>query len=211
VHRVTRQLLACGIASGIVFFVVGLGQAFTRAGFDLRHNAISQLSLGDLGWVQITSFIVTGLLAIACAVGARRALAGQPGGTWGPRLIGMFGVGLIIAGLFPPDPGFGFPPGAPPGPVMPMSSHAMLHAVGFFVSMLGAIAGTIVFARRFAARGERGWVAYCVASAVATPLLIALSIAFMSWSGVIVAFAGAVPFGWVAAMAARMRAELATG
>src|SRR2546426_844887 len=85
---------ARGGAPAIVFCVVGLGQAFTRAGFALRHNAISQLSLGDLGWVQITSFIVTGLLAIACAVGARRALAGQPGGTWGPRLIGMFGVGL---------------------------------------------------------------------------------------------------------------------
>ena len=77
-HRVTRQLLACGIASGIVFFAVGLGQAFTRAGFDLRHNAISQLSLGDLGWIQITSFIVTGLLAIACAVGARSVTASTP-------------------------------------------------------------------------------------------------------------------------------------
>ncbi len=83
-----------------------------------------------------------------------------------------------------------------------------LHAVGFFVSMIGAIAGTIVFARRFAARGQRSWVTYCLASAVATPLLIALSIAFMSWSGVIVAFAGAVPFGWVAAMAARVRTTL---
>src|SRR5438094_9742868 len=106
----------------------------------------------------------------------RRALAGQRGGTWGPRLIGMFGVGLIIAGLFPPDPGFGFPPGAPAGPVMPMSSHAMLHAVGFFVSMLGAIAGTVVFARRFAARGETGWVADRVVAALATPALIAAAI-----------------------------------
>jgi hypothetical protein len=75
----------------------------------------------------ITSFIVTGLLAVACAIGVRRMLNGQKGGTWGALLI------------FPPDPAFGFPPGAPAGRAMPMSGHAILHAVGFFISMLSMI------------------------------------------------------------------------
>src|SRR5574341_1550578 len=81
--RPARRLLACGIASGPVFFAVAIAQALTRAGYDIRRNAISQLSLGELGWIQITSFIVTGLLAVACAIGARRALRGQRGGKIG--------------------------------------------------------------------------------------------------------------------------------
>jgi len=43
------------------------------------------------------------------------------------------------------------------------------------------------------------------------PAFIVLSIALQSWAGVIVALSGAAAFGWVAAMAARLRAELATG
>lgn len=209
--RLTPRLLACGIAAGPVFFAVAIGQALTRPGYDIRRNAISQLSLGDLGWIQITSFIVTGLLAAACSFGVRRELMGQRGGTWGALLIGTFGLGLIIAGIFPPDPAFGFPPGAPAGQVTPMSTHADLHALGFFLSMLSTIAGVIVFARRFRSLGERGWVAYLVASAVAAPVLVALSAAFMSWTGVTVALAGAVMFGWVAAVAARLRTELHLG
>lgn len=207
----TRRLLTCGIVTGPVFFGVAIVEALTRRGYNIRVNAISQLSLGDLGWIQITSFIVTGLLAVMCAVGVRRTLGGQRGGTWGAGLAGTFGLGLIIAGLFPPDPAFGFPPGAPAGPALPMSGHASLHALGFFVSMLSMIVNAFVFARRFAAAGRRGWAAYCVASAVAVPAFIVLSIAFQSWAGVIVALSGAAAFGWVAAMAARLRAELPTG
>ncbi len=208
-RRLTRKLLACGIASGLVFFAVAIAQALARAGYDIRRNAISQLSLGDLGWIQITSFLASGLLAVACAIGVRRALKGQRGGTWGALLVGTFGLGLILAGIFPPDPAFGFPPGAPDGPATTMSGHAAGHALGFFLSTLSTIAGVIVFARRFRSLGERGWVTYLVASAVAAPILIGLSVAFMNWTGVIVALAGAVMFGWVAAVAARLRSDLA--
>ncbi len=204
----TKALVFCGILTGPLFFAVAIIQAVTRPGYNIRLNAISQLSLGDLGWIQITSFLLTGLLAVACAVGTRRLLKGQKGGTWGAILIGTFGLGLIVAGIFPPDPGFGFPPGAPAGPgPMPMSGHADLHAVGFFLSMLSLIINCFVFTSKFGSLGQRGWMAYSIASAVATIALIALTNVFMSWAGVIVALAGAVAFGWVSATAARLRAE----
>ena len=68
----TRRLLACGIVAGPLFLVVALIQAFTRDGFDLSRHPISLLSLGELGWIQIANFIVTGGLYVACAVGLRR-------------------------------------------------------------------------------------------------------------------------------------------
>ncbi len=203
--KLTKALILCGTLTGPLFFAVAIIQAVTRPGFKVRLNAISQLSLGDLGWIQIASFLLTGLLAVACAIGVRRLLKGQKGGTWGALLIGTFGLGLLVAGIFPADPGFGFPPGAPEGPAMPMSGHATLHAVGFFLSMLSLIVNCFVFVRRFGSTGQRGWLVYSVVSAVATVALIALPNVFMSWAGVIVALAGAVAFGWVSAVAAGLR------
>src|SRR5690242_1460916 len=109
--RVTRALLAWGAVSAPFFYLVAVGQILTRPGFDIRRHAISTLSLGDLGWIQITNFAVTGVLAIACAIGIRQALRGSRAGTWGPILIGLYGAGLITGAIFPPDPGLGFPPG----------------------------------------------------------------------------------------------------
>jgi uncharacterized membrane protein YhaH (DUF805 family) len=177
--RLTKMLLFCGTLTGPLFFAVAIIQALTRPGFNVRLNALSQLSLGDLGWIQVVSFLLTGLLALACAIGVRRLLKGQKGGTWGALLVGTFGLGLLVAGIFRADPGFGFPPGAPEGPAMPMSGHATLHAVGFFLSMLSLIVNCFVFVRRFGSTGQRGWLVYSVVSAVA--------------------------FGWVSAVAAGLR------
>src|SRR5258706_11269109 len=64
--------LACGVVAGPVYVVVSLAQALTRDGFDLSRHSWSLLSNGDLGWLQISNFIVVGVLTIAFAVGLRR-------------------------------------------------------------------------------------------------------------------------------------------
>src|SRR6266511_22109 len=89
----TRALLAGGVVAGPLFIVVGLLQAYTRDGFDLRRHPLSLLSNGDLGWIQITTFVVTGLLFAGTAVGMRRVLHPGRGGTWGPLLVGAVGGG----------------------------------------------------------------------------------------------------------------------
>jgi hypothetical protein len=70
-HTQSARLLACGTVAGPLFLTVGLIQALTRDGFDLSRHPLSLLSLGDLGWIQIANFIVTGALYVACALGAR--------------------------------------------------------------------------------------------------------------------------------------------
>jgi hypothetical protein len=98
-----------------------------------------------------------------------------PAGTWGPLLIGAYGVGLVAAGIFPPDPAFGFPPGAPEGVATVMSWHSQLHGIAFFVSLPSLIAACFVFGRRFVGFQHRGWAAYCVATGMAAPVFIVLS------------------------------------
>src|SRR5881397_1498811 len=96
----TRVLLNCGVIAGPLYIIVGAIQVLTRPGFDVRYNMLSQMALGDQGWIQVANFVVSGMLVLASAVGIRRALRSGPGSTWGPRLVGVYGVGLIAAAIF---------------------------------------------------------------------------------------------------------------
>jgi Protein of unknown function (DUF998) len=139
------SLPAAGLVAGPAFVLVVLLQAFTREGYDLSRHPISMLALGDLGWIQSVNFILSGALMLAFAIGLRASRAG----TWGPVLVALFGVGLITAGVFVPDPAWNFPPGAPDGIPSQLSTNAMLHGVGFSVAFLGISAACLVFTRRF--------------------------------------------------------------
>jgi Protein of unknown function (DUF998) len=202
----TSRLLACGVVAGPLFLIAGLAQAFTRDGYDLSRHPLSLLSLGDLGWVQIANFVVTGVLFVACAVGMRRVLRPGRAGTWGPLLIGGLGTGLVMAGVFVADAGAGFPPGAPAG-APEISWHGILHEVGFALASLGMVAGCLVFARRFATRRQWGWAGACVATAVSVIVLVA----WPDLDGVSVRLvvASAVLYGFVGALAAHLRRGLA--
>lgn len=202
-----RMLLMGGVVSAPLFYVVAIIQSFTRTGFDITRHAISTLTLGEAGWIQSVNFFITGLLAVCAAIGVRRLLRGGKGGTWGALLIGMYGLGMMMAGLFRPDPGLSFPPGAPADAPTSMSFQAALHSAAFFTAFICLISASMVFARRFAAQGERGWSFYCIASCILAPVLIMVGSSNSAWIGVIMASAGMVAFGWVSLLAAKLRAE----
>ncbi|MGH9783526.1 MAG: DUF998 domain-containing protein [Terriglobia bacterium] len=103
-----------------MFITATLLQALTREGFDIVRHPASSLSLGELGWIQITNFVVSGFLVVAFSIGARRLMRNKPGGTFAPALLGIFGAALVVGGVFIPDKGLGFPPGAPKGNILPM-------------------------------------------------------------------------------------------
>jgi len=151
----TRLLLTCGAVAGPLYILAGLTQAFTREGFDVRRHALSLLANGDLGWIQTGNFVVSGLLVIAGAIGLRRALAGTRGGTWGPLLLAIYGLGLMGVGFFPADPVAGFPPGTPEP--RSVSRTGFLHFVSGGIGFYAFIAASFVFARRFRGTGENGW------------------------------------------------------
>jgi hypothetical protein len=199
-----RTRLACGIIAGPLFIAASLTQAFTRRGFDLARHPISLLSLGSPGWIQIANFVVCGILYVIGGVGLRTALRSGRGSTWGPSLVGITGVGLIIAGLFTADPGAGFPPGAPIG-APSMSSHGALHEVGFLLSFVGAIAACGVFARRYAALGRGDWAVAGVATIVGA--LIAAGWPDLNSLSVRLVIASALLFGFLTAVAAQHYGE----
>lgn len=163
---VTRLLLACGIAAGPFYVAVGASQALLREGFDPTRHALSLLSLGEMGWVQVANFIITGALVIAGAAGVRRALAGSRGGLWGPILLSVYGLGLIGAGIFVPDPAPDFPPRAAGAEATSGTLHGLLHFACGGLGFLALIAACFVLTRRFAGLGERSWAFFSAATGV---------------------------------------------
>jgi hypothetical membrane protein len=197
----TAALLACGVIGGGVFIVANILQVLTREGFDVQRHALSLLTLGNLGWIQSTTFVVSGVLAVACAIGMRGRLHPGRASAWGPLLVGMYGAALIIAGIFRPDPALGFPPGAPeqsPG----MSWHAGIHTLAFLVLLLALVSACAVFFRRFVSNRQVGWAAFCMATALAIPVLIVGGILSPSLAAPLSAVAGCLTWLWIAAVAA---------
>jgi hypothetical protein len=196
--------LACGVASTPFFYAVVALQVALRPHYNIRTQPLSFLAIGELGWIQVANFLIAGTMALAGAVGLRRALRGQRGGTAGPILAGLYGVGMIGAGLFGPDP---LPV---PGQAPQMSVTGALHMVAFLLSFLSLIVACFVFARRFGAVGKRGWAIYSIATALLAPALVATGMANPSWAGVIVGGAGITLFGWLSLVAFEIRSEIST-
>jgi hypothetical membrane protein len=199
--RVTRSLLGYGVIAGPFYLVVSLAQALTRDGFDLTRHAWSLLANGDLGWIQVINFTLTGAMLVAFAVGLRRALAGGRGERWAPRLIGAFGVGMALSALvFRADPAQGFPPGAPQEPQL--TWHGALHYPVAGIAFLSLVVACFVLASRFAAEGRRGWTAFSrVAGVVFLVGFAGLSAsAGASWSVVSFIVALVVVFAWISAV-----------
>ncbi|WP_433285483.1 DUF998 domain-containing protein [Micromonospora sp. CA-244673] len=190
----TVTLLAAGAAAGPLFLGLGLAQAFTRDGFDLSRQPLSLLALGEHGWIQIANFVVSGLLALAGAAGFRRALRGGPAATWGPALVAVLGVGLVVAGVLRADPSMGWPAGAPEGNPETMSWHSYGHGVGAMLSFGALTVACLVFARRFGRVG-----------ALASVLVALVTVAVMAWPdqdsvSVRMVLGSALVFGWLTAV-----------
>jgi hypothetical protein len=195
---VTKRLLAAGVIAGPVFVGATAAQAATREGFDPVVHPLSLLSQSDLGWMQITNFVLCGLLAFAGSQGLRRALREGPGRTWGPILFAAYGIALVWGGVFIADPAFGYPIGTPDGAPETQSWHSILHSFAPVAATLTLVAACIVLARRFAGEGRKAWAATAVVVAVANLALTGASFAAADYR--LMFAGGAVIWLWAAAV-----------
>jgi hypothetical protein len=160
----TRALLTGGIVAGPLYVAVWLTQAFTREGFDLTRHPASLLANGGPGWIQTTNFVIAGLLSIGAAVGLRRTLTGR-GSKWAPRLLGAYGVGLLLAAIFPADPGAGFPAGTP-ADYAEVSTRGIGHFVAGSIGFTGLIAACLVVAAHYRSIGRTAFSRYSTATGI---------------------------------------------
>ncbi|PZS02917.1 MAG: DUF998 domain-containing protein [Candidatus Chloroheliales bacterium] len=205
----TRLLLICGVIGPLLFMIVALVEGATRPGYVAWRDFISELSLSDQGWEQIANFIVSGLLFIAFAVGLRQALRTGKGATAGPILLMMFGLFLILSGIFVTDSSTGYPSGAPTGQLAANTLHGKLHGISGLLAFTCLAAACFVMARRFAGNPNwKGWTALSVICGLLIVVGFTLSLAagLLGWplAGLFQRLAVIAGWGWVALLAWRL-------
>lgn len=208
----TRALLACGVAGPLLFIVVFLIEGATRPGYSAWRNFVSDLSAGPGGWVQITSFLLCGACVFSFAFGLRRMFPSGRGSLWGPLLLGIFGISLIIAGAFVTDPSLGY---APAGVAAAQTLHGTIHGINAPIAFGSLAAAVFVLTRRFADNPRwRGWAWYSLltASTLLVTFVACLVVATLDqkgiWpnspTGLLERIAIIVGWGWIAALATRL-------
>ena len=210
---VTRFLIASGAIGPLLFIIVFLIEGATRPGYSAWHNYVSQLSLSDQGWVQIINFLVCGLLVLCFAIGLRQVLRSGKGSLWGPILLSVFGLGLIIAGLFVTDPSLGYPVGEHGSG--PQTLHGIVHGVAGLITFSSLAAASFVLARSFAGDPYwKGWILYSIVTGVQVVVffIAATAVSALDESGVLSGspigllqrISIIVGWGWVALLAIRL-------
>lgn len=114
----------------------------------------------------------------------------------------------MIAGVWHPDPGAGFPPGTPLHSTAPMSGHYIVHWIGFILVNTSLSANCFFFAWVFRGVGQHGWSIYGVVSAAVGIILVAAGLATENFLGP--TFGGLVIYSFLSAVSGRLLALAST-
>lgn len=150
--------LISGTAGTALFVLTFLLDDATRPGYDPIRHPVSALALGPRGWLQMTNFIISGLLIGASAPGIYQATQSA----WLAVLVAVFGLALVASGVFPMDPMRGYPPGTPEGTPSTTSMRHTLHDWAGMLVFTSLPAAAIVAALSI---DDVAWVAYSGATA----------------------------------------------
>ena len=122
--------------------------------------------------------------------------------------IAVAGVGLLLAGIFPTQPLFGYPPGTAEGMATDVTPASLLHVLGAFLLIFGLIAAALSFAVRSWRGGSRGWAVGSLAVAALAFVSFGASgggpsgqLLFPDVSGLLQRVALVSGMGWVLALA----------
>ncbi len=208
----TSLLVACGAIGPFLFLLIVLIEGATRPGYSAWHDSVSSLSLSQQGWMQVSNFLLCGLFMLGFALGLRRALQEGHGAMWGPVLLGIFGLALIVAGFFPIDPNLGYPPGEASSWPGIQTLHSHINSLAGAVAYLSLTAASFVMARRFASDPAwRGWTVYSIVTGVLVVVFIISStlVALLVESsaspvGLLQRIALVAGFGWIALFALQL-------
>lgn len=198
----TKKFLWAGILAGPMYLLVSFSEILTRPGFNITRHSWSVLSNGELGWIHITNFLITGLFTVLGAMGLTQALQDEKGKTWGPAFLTLYGLCLMAAGVFKADAVDGFPPGTPLGPPTTVSTSGILHLVFGMIGFIGLIAACIGFSRRYKSLGQNSQAWFSLFTGVFfffgfMSIIVGSGFGDTGLTASIVAFTTAVILSWV--------------
>src|SRR6185436_4519501 len=77
------------------------------------------------------------------------------GRVWAPIMLGIFGLGMIIGGVFRADPALGFPPGTALGIPKVISLSSQIHGLAPMIAFTALTLCFFILARRFFSQGKK--------------------------------------------------------
>ena len=154
-----KTLLLCGAIAGPLFITAVLIEGAMRADYNSFRYPLSSLSIGELGWMQIANFILTGILLFIFSIGLRRVFNSSERKFSGPLLIMLVGIGLIGAGICYTDPVYGYPPDKPLM-LAQFTIRGHLHDTFSMLVFICLPSACFVFRKRFVATAKSGWATY---------------------------------------------------
>src|SRR5574341_1052822 len=148
-----------GVVGPIQFVVTFTVTGFLRPGYSPVYQAVSDLGVGDNGWILNASLVILGLLMIGLATSFYRTVRPEAGPALrfvSALLIALVSVGFALAGIFP-------------------ETTPMHWAVSAPLVFLGAPLAFLLIGLLL--RGDRvwrGWAAYSLIASLSTVVLVAI-------------------------------------
>jgi hypothetical membrane protein len=131
-----RALAFAGIIGPVIFTATVILQSLRHSAYSDVALPISALAAFPSGWIQNVNFVVLGVFMAACAIGLHKGIRTNQTPFFGPALLIVSALGLIVAGAFPwrrEGVGFTVPAG---------------HVAAAFMAFLGASGGLFTLSRR---------------------------------------------------------------
>jgi hypothetical protein len=196
------KVLAAVAIVGLASFAASASLLPLLSEYGLVADYISELAIGRYGYLQTVAFFAAGLGTLALAWGIREATKGSWGSRLGSALVGLYGVGIVLAGIFPTDEI------DPAGHAVSPTSAGTVHFVVSILAFVLGIAGVFVLLRTFKEDARwRGFWPWSLALAFAALVgFVVLATSEGTWIGLIQrTFIGTV-FLWQLLVAFRIRA-----
>lgn len=191
-----RLALLAGVVGPPLFVVVFLVDGLIHPAYNPVTDFVSELSRGELGWLQIANFLVFGAAMLAFAAGISWGARRGPGSAAGAALFAVIGGGLVVSGLFVAD--------AHTGTVQTLSG--TIHDAAALPVFAGLIAACFVFARRF--RGPLR--IYSVASGIFVLVFLVATFPIglpLDIAGILQRITIIAGWAWITVLALALRAE----
>jgi len=200
----------CGAMSGPVFVGTTLILGVMRAHYSQLRYPVSMLALGSSGWVQVTNFLITGILVLVFALGLWRHYRTSRVMTLSAMLIVLLALTIIGAGVFPTD-GISAQLHGPASLTWHHTLHGLLHRVfastGFFVLPMSSF----VMACQFCRWRQNGWALYSLISGIATLVFFLLLADTIEQTTALAGYAGlyerisiVIGLGWLSILALKL-------
>jgi len=156
---------------GIAYFLIAVvALHFLRPDYDPVSRFVSEYAVGSYGLLMTSAFFGLSLGSLALVIGLSQGVP-RSGRSWiGLVLLGIWGVGVLIAGIFPTDLR-----GAPE------TISGNIHNLASLLSFLSLIAATILLSRRF--KQDERWRPFHRSSLILSLVILATFIGFFLTGG----------------------------